>query len=234
MLRDPTREADLYGPAVDVLCHLQTAPLPDGLPDLTARDWAEAAALAVTVYAAIATDQPDPAPLVAALSAALKAHADGPRVLILRDYHAENLLWLPKRNGLARVGLLDFQLGQCGQPGYDLVSLLQDARRDVALATEAAMIDRFVAATGAKGFGAHYATLGAQRALRILGVFTRLCVTLGKPGYVPLIPRVWGQLQRNLAHPALFDLRAVCDRVLPEPTPDLLQMIRNRCPFPSR
>ena len=70
----------------------------------------------------------------------LQAHADGPRVMILRDYHAENLLWLPERDGLARVGLLDFQLAQMGQPGYDLVSLLQDARRDVAAGVEAAMI----------------------------------------------------------------------------------------------
>jgi len=236
LARDPTGEAGLYGPAVDLLCHLQAVPPPKGLPDLTADEWAGAAALAVTVYAATAApDHPDPAPLVSALAAALRTHADGPRVLILRDYHAENLLWLPERKGLARVGLLDFQLGQCGQPGYDLVSLLQDARRDVAPRTEAAMIARFVAATGVEGFLAQYATLGAQRALRILGVFTRLCVTAGKPAYVRLIPRVWEHLQRNLAHPALADLRAVCDNCLPEPSREVLQEIEIRCPpSPSR
>ncbi len=73
----------------------------------------------------------------------MAAHADGPRVLILRDYHAENLLWLPDRHGPARVGLLDFQLGQMGQPAYDLVSLLQDARRDVTRGAESAMMARF-------------------------------------------------------------------------------------------
>jgi aminoglycoside/choline kinase family phosphotransferase len=168
---------------------------------------------------------------VTTLKAALRAHADGPRVLVLRDFHAENLLWLPGRAGLARVGLLDFQLGQLGQPGYDLVSLLQDARRDVAAETEAAMIARFVTATGVMpaAFAAHYAVLGAQRALRILGIFARLCLVAGKPGYVALIPRVWGQLQRNLAHPALADLRAVCDDLLPEPTPDILNRIRSQC-----
>jgi N-acetylmuramate 1-kinase len=133
------------------------------------------------------------------------------------------------------VGLLDFQLGQMGQPGYDLVSLLQDARRDVSAETEAAMIARFAAATGAapEDFTAQYATLGAQRALRILGIFVRLGLVAGKPGYLRLIPRVWGQLQRNLAHPALAELRAVCDYLLPAPTPDILSRIESQC-SPSR
>ena len=235
---DPSREPELYGAAVDVLLHLQRAPAPSGLPDLTAADWAEAAAFALDHYALAATgQQPDGTAFRAAMQAALAAHADGPRVLILRDFHAENLLWLPGRSGLARVGLLDFQLGQMGQPGYDLVSLLQDARRDVSPLTEATLVARFAAATGADPdrFAAHYATLGAQRALRILGVFARLCVVGGKPGYLPLMPRVWGQLQRNLAHPVLAELRAVCDACLPEPTPDILARIERQCPpSPSR
>jgi aminoglycoside/choline kinase family phosphotransferase len=171
------------------------------------------------------------------MNKALVAWADEPRVLILRDFHAENLLWLPGREGLARVGLLDFQLGQLGQPGYDLVSLLQDARRDVAPVTEAAMMARFAAATGAvpERFAAHCAVLGVQRALRILGVFARLGLKAGKPGYLRLLPRVWGQLQRNLRHPALADLRLVCNAVLPPPTPDILQRIESQCPTsPSR
>lgn len=233
---DPTREAELYAAAVDVLCHLQAAPAPGGLPDLSATDWAKAAGFALDWYAFAATgEKPGAEPFLEALKAAMCRHADGPRVLILRDFHAENLLWLPGRAGLARVGLLDFQLGQLGQPGYDLVSLLQDARRDVATETEAAMITRFAAATGAApdSFAAQYATLGAQRALRILGIFARLCLVAGKPGYVRLIPRVWQQLQRNLAHPALADLHAVCQDVLPEPTPDILTRIESQC-SPSR
>lgn len=235
---DPAREAELYAPAVDVLLRLQRASPPPGLPNLSAEDWARGAGFALDWYAFAATGiKPDPAAFRSALTTALRAHADGPRVLILRDYHAENLLWLPGRSGMARVGLLDFQLGQLGQPGYDLVSLLQDARRDVAAATEAAMVARFAAATGADPatFAAHYATLGAQRALRILGVFARLCLVAGKPQYLPLIPRVWGQLQQNLSHPALAGLRTVCDAVLPVPTPDLLQKIARQCPTtPSR
>jgi hypothetical protein len=157
--------------------------------------------------------------------------------LILRDFHAENLLWLPGREGLARVGLLDFQLGQLGQPGYDLVSLLQDARRDVDPATEAAMTLRFASATRIEPdrVAAHYAVLGAQRALRIIGIFARLCLKDGKPGYLRLLPRVWGHLQRNLRHPALAELRRVCDALLPPPTPEILQRIERQCPtFPSR
>ena len=230
---DPAREAELYTPAVDVLLHLQTASPPPGLPNLSARDWATAAGFALDWYAFAARGaKPDGADFHAALAAALTAHADGPRVLILRDYHAENLLWLPGREGLARVGLLDFQLGQLGQLGYDLVSLLQDARRDVRPETEAAMVARFAAATGAdpSAFAAHYATLGAQRALRILGVFVRLCLVAGKPQYLRLIPRVWGQLQQNLAHPVLTDLRAICNRLLPAPSPELLHKIERQCP----
>ncbi|MGL4238279.1 aminoglycoside phosphotransferase family protein [Tabrizicola sp.] len=235
---DPPREAALLAPAVDVLLHLQSAAPPPGLQNLSAEDWANAAAFAPDWYAFAATGaKPDAGRFLETLTAALRTHADGPRVLILRDYHAENLLWLPGRDGIARVGILDFQLGQLGQPGYDLVSLLQDARRDVAPATEAAMIARFVTATDRdpQAFAAHYATLGAQRALRILGVFSRLCLIAGKPQYLRLIPRVWGQLQRNLAHPALSDLRTVCDTLLPAPTPAILEKIERQCPpTPSR
>ncbi len=229
---DPGREAALYAAATDVLAHLQARPAPPGLPDLVAADWAGAACFAPDWYAHAATGQrPDNTAFRAALTAALRDHADGPRVLILRDYHAENLLWLPDRLGVARVGLLDFQLGQMGQPGYDLVSLLQDARRDVSPATEAAMIARFADARGLPQaeFAASYAVLGAQRALRILGIFARLCLVAGKARYLAMIPRVWDQLQRNLGHPALADLAPVCAEILPAPTPDIIERIAARC-----
>jgi hypothetical protein len=234
----PEREPALYAAAVDCLLHLQSCPPPRGLPDLSAAEWAGAAGLALDVYTRAATGTgPDAREFLLRLEAALAAHADGPRVLILRDFHAENLLWLSGRDGLARVGLLDFQLGQLGQPAYDLVSLLQDARRDVAPETEQAMLARFAKGRGMDpdDLAAGYASLGAQRALRILGVFTRLCLHAGKPGYLRLLPRVWGQLQRNLSHPALADLRPLCDALLPPPTPDILQRIERQCPTsPSR
>lgn len=229
---DPAAETPLYAAATDVLVHLQARPAAPGLPDLGAQDWARAAAFALDWYRfAITGDRVDAAGFVARLTDLLSTHADGPRVMILRDYHAENLLWLPQRAGLRRVGLLDFQLAQMGQPGYDLVSLLQDARRDVPEAVETAMIRRFVVATGTAeaAFAPAYAALGAQRALRILGIFARLCLQGGKPQYVALIPRVWAQLHRNLAHPALAPLAAICQNLLPEPTPERLKRIGAQC-----
>ncbi|HSF63377.1 MAG TPA: phosphotransferase [Paracoccaceae bacterium] len=235
--RDPALETPLYAAATDVLVELERAPLPPGRPDLSAQDWAQAAAFALDWYALAATGtRPPTGPFMAAMRDALETHAEGPRILILRDYHAENLLWLPDRTGLARVGLLDFQLGQAGQPGYDLISLLQDARRDVSRDVAHVMIRRYADATGRDmaTLSARLATLGAQRALRILGVFARLCLVGGKPGYLPLLPRVWGQLQDNLRHPALAALARACT-VLPAPTPALIDRIGTQCaPPPSR
>ncbi|MEO8241645.1 MAG: tRNA (adenosine(37)-N6)-threonylcarbamoyltransferase complex ATPase subunit type 1 TsaE [bacterium] len=228
---DPAAEGSLYQAAVDVLVRLQTSPPAPALPDLSAADWAQAAAMVLQWYSYAATgEKPDTGPFVAGLTDTMMSYADGPRVMILRDYHAENLMWLPSRQGVQRVGLLDFQLGQLGQPGYDLVSLLQDARRDVGPEVERLMIHRFLDATGrgAAAFLPAYAALGAQRALRIIGVFARLCLVAGKPGYVALIPRVWGQLQRNLARPELSALRAIC-ATLPEPSPTTLDRIRAQC-----
>jgi aminoglycoside/choline kinase family phosphotransferase len=220
--------------AAEVLAHLQAAQAPAGLPDLSAADWAEAAGFAPDWYGFAATGtKPERAAFTAELGALLAAHADGPRVLILRDYHAENLLWLPGREGLAKVGLLDFQLAQMGQPGYDLVSLVQDARRDVGAEAAEAAVRRFVDLTGAEetAFRLSLAVLGAQRALRIMGIFARLCLVAGKPGYLAHIPRVWGQLRQNLSHPALNRLSGLCDALLPPPTPETLDRIRQQCPI---
>ncbi|MBV9840167.1 MAG: phosphotransferase [Sphingomonadaceae bacterium] len=122
-------------------------------------------------------------------------------VLVLRDYHADNIMLLD-RPGLRRLGLLDFQDALAGHPAYDLVSLLQDARRDVAPALEAAMLDHYARLAGGIDRAA-YEILGAQRNTKILGIFTRLWKRDGKASYLPMQPRVWGYLERNLAHPAL-------------------------------
>lgn len=228
----PAREVALYRGAVDVLAHIQSRPAPAGLPNLSPADWADAAMLAPRHYsAAIMGDAPDDAALNASLTACLSRFVDAPRVMILRDYHAENLMDLPDRTGLAQVGLLDFQLAQMGQPAYDLVSLLQDARRDVAPATQSAMIAYWLDITGGDmaSFSASYAAIGTQRALRILGIFARLCTQQGKAGYIPLIPRVWADLQRNLAHPALRDVAQICAQILPPPNDAALTALRSQC-----
>lgn len=229
---DPALERPLYRLATQVLLHLQAQIPPPGLTNLTAEDWGDAAGFALDWYRfAITGERCDTTAFCDTVAATLHRHADGPRVTILRDYHAENLLWLPDRQGLAQIGLLDFQLAQLGQPGYDLVSLLQDARRDVSLTTEAAMIRHFVESGGhaEAQFSAAYAALGAQRALRILGIFARLCLNGGRPGYLRMIPRVWGQLWRNLAAPELSDLAELCRALLPEPTPENLAKIGAQC-----
>jgi tRNA threonylcarbamoyl adenosine modification protein YjeE len=146
---------------------------------------------------------------------ALKSAVEPPATWVLRDVHSPNLLWLPEREGVARIGLLDFQDALIGPPAYDLASLLQDARVDVPEMTEITLLSRYTRARRAAdaGFDAPhfarlYATLGAQRASKILGIFARLDRRDGKPQYLRHMPRVWGYLQRSLAHPALASLRA--------------------------
>jgi hypothetical protein len=163
------------------------------------------------------------AAIAAACAPVAVERADAPgAALVLRDYHAENLIWLPERAGPARVGLLDHQDALIGRPAYDLASVLEDARRDTAPALRAAMIARYCAAAGldAPGeaaFRTEFAILAAQRNVKILGIFARLCLRDGKPGYVDLMPRVWAHLTRDLAHPALADLRALIHAHVPAP-----------------
>ncbi|HEX3441293.1 MAG TPA: tRNA (adenosine(37)-N6)-threonylcarbamoyltransferase complex ATPase subunit type 1 TsaE [Pseudolabrys sp.] len=134
---------------------------------------------------------------------------------VLRDYHSPNLLWLADRPGIAHVGLLDFQDAVLGPPAYDVASLLQDARVDVAEAMEIALLSRYMRARhnadpdfDAADFARAYATMAAQRASKILGIFARLEKRDGKPQYLRHMPRVRAYLQRALAHPALAPLAA--------------------------
>jgi tRNA threonylcarbamoyl adenosine modification protein YjeE len=134
---------------------------------------------------------------------------------VLRDFHSPNLLWLPERPGLARIGLLDFQDAVMGSPAYDVASLLQDARVDVPELAEIALLSRYTRARlktepgfDAPAFVQAYATLAAQRASKILGIFARLEKRDGKPQYLRHLPRVWAYLQRSLAHPALAPLQS--------------------------
>jgi len=125
-------------------------------------------------------------------------------VTVLRDYHAENIMLLGDPAQRAPQGLIDFQDALVGHPAYDLVSLLQDARRDVSEELEAAMLERYLERAEADSdFVADYARLGAQRNAKIVGIFTRLYKRDGKPRYLDFIPRVWTAMERDLAHPAL-------------------------------
>ena len=144
-----------------------------------------------------------------------------PATLVLRDYHVDNMIWLPDRPGVAACGLLDFQDARLGPLTYDLVSLFEDARRDVPPALAAKFLDRYLDAfpeLDREDFAASYAIMGAQRSAKILGIFTRLDRRDGKPTYLTHIPRVWRWLEGDLAHPVLADLRTWFERELPPKT----------------
>ncbi len=133
-------------------------------------------------------------------------------VTTLRDYHAENIMLLDG----GKQGIIDFQDALIGHPAYDLVSLLQDARRDVSPELEAEMLGYYRHETGVGGeFGHHYALLGAQRNIKIIGIFTRLWKRDGKPRYLDFLPRMWGLLERDLKHPDLVQLRRWIDDNIP-------------------
>ena len=155
---------------------------------------------------------------------ALARSYDAPPTWVLRDYHSPNLLWLPERAGVARVGVLDFQDAMMGPAPYDLVSLLQDARVDVPDQLEITLLGRYVKARldadpdfATTGFVQLYVPLGAQRATKILGIFARLDRRDGKPQYLRHIPRIWRYLRRALIHPAMSNLKAWYDAHVPLP-----------------
>jgi aminoglycoside/choline kinase family phosphotransferase len=207
----PAREAALYGSAIDTLVRLHAVPAAPVPPYDRAVLHREANLLTEWYCPAIGI-APDQAGYEAAWDAVFDHALVGPAVTVLRDYHAENLMLI----GGDALGLLDFQDALAGHPAYDLVSLLQDARRDVDPRVETAMLARYKAETGAgEAFDIAYHVLGAQRNAKILGIFTRLWQRDGKPRYAALCPRVWRYLDRDLDHPALAPVKAWFDATLP-------------------
>jgi tRNA threonylcarbamoyl adenosine modification protein YjeE len=233
----PTPIEERYAAAVDVLVALHTQQLPDTLSIAPGLDhhlplydvdaFLIEAELLLDWYvphrggALSNTARSD---FTALWRAALKSAYDKPPTWVLRDYHSPNLLWLPDREGIARVGVLDFQDAMLGPAPYDLVSLLQDARVDVPDQMEITLLGRYAKARLAadKDFQTNpfvqlYVTLGAQRATKILGIFARLDRRDGKPQYLRHLPRIWRYLRRSLIHPALDDLKAWYDTNVPPP-----------------
>lgn len=131
------------------------------------------------------------------------------KTLVLRDFHAENLLWLPKRQTYQKVGLLDFQDAMIGSPAYDMVSFLEDARRDVQPETVTSAINHFLAKTkiNRDDFMLSYHILGGQRNCRIIGAFARLSIRDGKTKYLSLMPRVWQHIANDVNHPIMSPLK---------------------------
>jgi aminoglycoside/choline kinase family phosphotransferase len=217
-------EASLYALAVDLLIALHRGFAPAGhlVPPYDDQRLLAEAALLVDWYLPAITGAPTAPGLreeYLALWRTLLPVARGvPESLVLRDYHVDNLMLLDGRAGIAACGLLDFQDAVIGPRSYDLVSLLEDARRDVPPDLARAMIARYLAAFPAldrAAFAASYAVLGAQRNCKIVGIFTRLCVRDGKPIYLQHIPRVWRLIAEDVAHPALAPIAAWLDRHIP-------------------
>jgi aminoglycoside/choline kinase family phosphotransferase len=219
-------ERSLYEAAIDFLLDLHEHPAPADLAPYDDMRLIEEAQLFTDWYLPALTGRETPDNIrqafrflfgILAPEVGMDA-TPGKRILVLRDFHAENLIWLPRRSGPARLGLLDFQDAVAGHPAYDLVSLLEDARRDVDPDLAEAMLQRYIAGSGMDNadFRRAYAILGAQRNIRIIGIFTRLWKRDGKPQYQAFMPRMWGLLERDLAHPALTDLRGWLDAMVPQ------------------
>jgi aminoglycoside/choline kinase family phosphotransferase len=220
-------EEFLYGLATDVLAELHRrfdrAPVPDAPPyddDFLLEEagrfvlWFLPAATGAAVPDKVAADY------LAIWRRTLPLARAVPDTLVLRDYHAGNLMLLDGRPGLKACGLLDFQGAVIGPLPYDLLSLIEDARRDVSAPVQAAMRARYLAARpeiDPAAFDQSLAVLGAQRHAKIVGLFCRLCVRDGKPGYLQYLPRVWRQLEAKLAHPALAEMADWMDRHVPPP-----------------
>jgi aminoglycoside/choline kinase family phosphotransferase len=218
-------EARLYELATDLLIELQRSLPPESLSALPLfdepralegvnrfMDWYWPAVEGAPAPAAIAAD------FLAAWRAVLPLWERVPARLVHYDYHVDNLIMLKGRSGLAAVGLLDFQDALRGPCCFDLVSLIDDARRDVSQESGVRLVERYLAAFPAldrDGFAAAYALSGAQRDTRILGNFARLLKRDGKPGYLVHVPRVWRQLEAQLRHPALAPVASWFDRYFP-------------------
>lgn len=227
---DPVLEDRMYRTAVDVLIDLRDRDVPQDIPPYDAATYLREARLVTDWYIPAVTGTPcsrdtlsDFEALVAEACAACAQD-----VLVLRDYHSENLLWLPDRTGVARVGLLDYQDALSGDAAYDLVSLLEDARRDTSADLRAEMIRHYLDRSGTNHaeFMTAYNALGAQRNLKIMGIFARLCVRDGKAQYPDLIPRVWDHLQRDLQHPSLARLADWVSANVPPPDTAALTRIK--------
>jgi len=217
----PSRAPEIYGKAIEVLAalHRHQPPAHVAAYDLAVLE--RELLLFVEWYMPALGLGADGTSFMAAwhdvLAPVLEETAANP-ILVLRDFHADNLMLLEGGTGLQSLGLLDFQDALAGHPAYDLVSLLQDARRDVSMGLERQMLDAYWQAMGIENgtaFRRAYDVLGAQRNIKILGIFTRLWKRDHKPHYLAFQPRVWGLLMRNFTHPALAPVRQWFDTHVP-------------------
>jgi N-acetylmuramate 1-kinase len=223
LIIDPANRAELFEAAVDTLVAIQRAAPPSNLPvwDVTTMattalatlfDWWWPAMFGTTASDTVRED------FAIALETILVPVATGPVCFVHRDFFAGNLLWLPHRQGIRRIGVLDFQGAAIGHPAYDLAALLQDARRDILPEHAEYAIAYYLAARpelDPDAFHAAYAACATQRHLRIAGQWVRLARRDGRPGYLVHGPRTWHLLQQSLCEPVAAPLAAALDRWIP-------------------
>lgn len=225
----PQQEMAFYTAAVEVLGEIARRPVPVNVPAYDEALMMRELALFTEWFLPKAVPGVSAAEKEAFLSlwpALLEQARRVPQVLVLRDYHADNLLWLKDRESVTQVGLLDFQDAVVGPVTYDLVSLLEDARRDVQPETVEAMLaqmKRQLPQVAAEVFDASYAIMGAQRNIKIIGIFTRLCVRDKKPRYLSLLPRVWAHLEHDLRAPVMAPVAQWLARHVPAEVRGALQ-----------
>lgn len=224
---NPSSETELYNCAIESLAALHTHQAPTSIPPYSPKLQAELASLSLEWYSYFAINEKANPEIIDAFHdtmAGLIAELTGPVVFTHRDFHAENLIWLPERSGIRRVGLLDFQDAMQSHPAYDLVSLVEDARRDISNHLRQTCVQNYCDLSGfcEETMNHSLAVCGAQRNLRILGVFARLAIRDRKLGYLKFIPRVWNHLQRDLSHPALNILQDIVTLSIPPPTNSVL------------
>jgi N-acetylmuramate 1-kinase len=207
----PDDEHAIYRNAIETLTRLELAPVADIAPYDEAAYLRETGLLTEWYLPAMGIEA-DHAAYDRMWSAALAPLYGAPKVTVLRDYHAENIMLLEG----GEQGLIDYQDALVGHPAYDLVSILQDARRDVSPELEVAMLTHYERlANPDYDLGLHYALLGAQRNTKIIGIFTRLWKRDGKARYLDFLPRMWGLLERDLEHPGLGALKDWFDATIP-------------------
>jgi aminoglycoside/choline kinase family phosphotransferase len=224
-------ERALYARAIDSLVVLHNEPAPDTLSQIPFYDYDETALLAeidlltewylpLALGRAAELDEQNEHRVLwrETLTDVLRA----PRVFVHRDFHAQNLIWMPDRIGVARVGLLDFQDAVAGHAAYDLISLLEDARHDVSPELAEMMIAHYLAQSphlpDVEAFLSAKAILAAQRNAKIIGIFARLAKRDGNPGYLAHLPRVWRYMEQDLESPALKKLKTWYERIVPRQT----------------
>jgi len=222
LAEDASCEHTLYHAAIALLADMANKPQPEGVPvytdDLLMRE-VELFTEWYLPHHPVEVTEAAKKELLHHIKALLPQARQVPEALVLRDYHAENLLWLGDRSGHQKVGLLDFQDAVIGPVSYDLVSLLEDARRDVPPELAENMLDAYLDLQpdmDPQALRASYAIMGAQRNLKIIGIFSRLAFRDGKPRYLTLLPRVWGYLRRDLQSPALAVLATWFATYFPE------------------